>query len=285
MGQANLSAAAGCAQPATGEPIQGDANGATKSASSKQEPFKLFIDRASELDAQRTALIREMEAPLRTSFGPDARLSRFTSVGGRLVVAIDGILPMDEVDEFFRCLQGDAFRCTEFARPDTREFRHHVTEYNVPRFRQTPLFTAIDEATQLFFPRDAESRLEVYRAYTNAVLYGDVAFVHQDSNNSDHVTALLYPNPEWSSELGGETIFYGPDGEIAAAVEPRPGRLVLFHGIIPHKGSPPSRLFFGSRYTTAFKFAPQNEEDDEAETRPRLTIAAGDTGDAPHAEQ
>jgi len=248
-------------------------------------PFKAFIDRAGELAAQRLALLRGMETTLRATFGKAARLAQLTSVDGRLIVAIDGIMPVDEVDEFFRCLQGDAFRCTEFARPDTREFRHHVTEYNVPRFRQTPIFAAINEATQLFFPpRDADSRLEVYRAYTNAVLYGDVGFVHQDSNNDDHVTALLYPNPEWSSELGGETVFYAADGEIAAAIEPRPGRLVLFHGIIPHKGSPPSRLFFGTRYTTAFKFAPQNECDEQTDMRPRLASPAGDSSDAPQPE-
>merc|ERR1712190_442274 len=92
--------------------------------------------------------------------------------------------------------------------------------------------------------------------YTNAVMYGDAAFVHRDSGDHDHVTAIVYPNPEWAPELGGETLFYAESGEIVEACEPRPGRICVFHGSIMHKGSPPGRLFWGARYTTAFKFQP-----------------------------
>merc|ERR1719440_825037 len=86
--------------------------------------------------------------------------------------------------------------------------------------------------------------------------------MHRDSDSGDHVTALLYPNlePEWRAEFGGETVFYDEDREIVDAVEPRPGRLCLFTGSILHKGSPPGRLVYESRFTTAFKFSPSERQ-------------------------
>merc|ERR1719401_3205914 len=118
--------------------------------------------------------------------------------------------------------------------------------------------------------------MQVYRMYTNSVMFGDAAFVHRDSCEPEHVTALVYPNPEWASELGGETIFYDESGEIVEAVEPRPGRLVIFRGCILHKGSPPSRLFWGARYTTAFKFAAEEQPPSFHEAPP----SASRSGDA-----
>jgi len=185
--------------------------------------------------------------------GPEVQLVKSTSVNGRLLFVVDGAVPEDVHGDLYQCLQTDAFRRTEFARPDTREFRHHVVEYIPEKLRRTDLFAVVDRLVKVLFPTQ---ELEVYRMYTNAVMFGDAAFVHRDSSDSDHVTALVYPNPEWASELGGETVFYYEDNEIAEAVEPRAGRICLFHGNILHKGSPPSRLFWGSRYTTAFKFAP-----------------------------
>jgi SM-20-related protein len=37
-------------------------------------------------------------------------------------------------------------------------------------------------------------------------------------------------------------------------VSPRPGRLVIFDGSIPHAGRPPSRICHAPRYTLAYKF-------------------------------
>ena len=57
-------------------------------------------------------------------------------------------------------------------------------------------------------------------AYTNALSYGDSMFQHQDATSLTKyidrdvfVTALIYPNPSWHVDWGGETVFY--DGEHA----------------------------------------------------------------------
>lgn len=209
------------------------------------------VERQRELNNQRITDI------LQRAFGENARLSKAVSVNGRLVFAVDGAIPECVRQKLYECLQTDQFRRTEFARPDMREFRHHVVEYNPERFRCTDLHKIIERLVASFFPaEDGDEPLEAYRIYTNAISFGDAAFVHRDSGDAEHVTVLVYPNPEWGSELGGETIFYDESGEIVDAVEPCPGRVCLFRGNILHKGSPPTRLLWGTRYTTAWKFAP-----------------------------
>jgi len=214
---------------------------------------------AAEVRAQeqrREASSIAVAETVRRSFGKSAELAKATSVDGRMIYVVDGAVPEEEWGRLFESLQGDSFRRTEFARPDTREIRHNIVEYNPERLRNTGLFRSVDCVVQALFPPSAaDRRLQVHRIYTNALMFGDAGFAHRDATDPDHVTALLYPNPDWSSELGGETIFYKENGEIADAVQPCPGRLCLFHGSIYHKGCPPSRLFWGSRYTTAFKFS------------------------------
>lgn len=226
----------------------------------EEDPFSTFEEVTEEL---RKVEKLNQEASQRGTkslakiFGPDISLVKCASVNSCLVFVVDGLVHEEVRDSLYECLQKDAFRRTEFARPDTQDFRHHVVEYSPDRLRRTELYAVVSRLVSLLFPQD---QLEAYRIYTNAVMYGDAAFAHRDANDSDHVTALVYPNPDWSSELGGETVFYDENGEAVLAVEPRPGRVCIFHGCIQHKGSPPSRLFWGSRYTTAFKFAPVTHE-------------------------
>lgn len=201
------------------------------------------------------ALLRASEA-LRDVFGPAVQMVKATSVGGRMVYVVDGAMKDPVREHLYQCLQTDAFRRTEFARPDTQQFRHSIVEYSVDHMSRTDLFRIVCDLVELLFGSQQATPLQVYRIYTNAVMYGDAAFVHRDSCEPEHVTAIVYPNPDWAPELGGETLFYDEAGLIAEAVEPKPGRIVAFRGCVMHKGSPPSRLFWGSRFTTAFKFAP-----------------------------
>jgi len=221
-------------------------------------PGAIFSELTSEaraLERRREEVLDRASAALRAVVGPEARLVKATSVAGRMVFVVDGAVSEDVRDQLYQCLQTDAFRKTEFARPDTREFRHHIVEYSVEKLRRTELFQVVCRLVDALFSSQQALPLQVYRIYTNAVMFGDAGFVHRDSCEPEHVTAIVYPNPEWTSEMGGETLFYDEAGEIVEVLEPRPGRLVLFRGCIMHKGSPPSRLFWGSRYTTAFKFA------------------------------
>jgi SM-20-related protein len=81
------------------------------------------------------------------------------------------------------------------------------------------------------------------RAYANAQTFGMDGHIHTDNTSAEnYITTLYFGHEEWSSDWGGETLFFNSQGaEIIQAVSPLPGRLVHFDGAIPHCGRAPSR--------------------------------------------
>ena len=98
-----------------------------------------------------------------------------------------------------------------------------------------------------------------YLVHRSCVCLVAVSHVHRDASGEREeqcVTALMYPNAEWDSSWSGETVFFNEADLVKLAVMPKPGRLVLFVSSMKHVGRPPSRLFFGQRFTMAVKFVP-----------------------------
>jgi SM-20-related protein len=92
------------------------------------------------------------------------------------------------------------------------------------------------------------------RCYANGMPPGAEGGVHLDSNVSDHYTAIYYPHPEWNADMAGETLFFNPTrDEILGAVYPKPNRLVIFPGTIPHVARPMSSRVNDLRITLMFK--------------------------------
>lgn len=97
------------------------------------------------------------------------------------------------------------------------------------------------------------SSLSLERVYCNAHTFDNIPSPHIDSNLKNALTMLLYGNHIWKPEWAGETVFF-KDGEIFKSVLPKPGRVVLFNSNILHCARVPTRLFFGQRFTVAYKF-------------------------------
>jgi Rps23 Pro-64 3,4-dihydroxylase Tpa1-like proline 4-hydroxylase len=140
----------------------------------------------------------------------------------------------------------------------TRDRRQWILE--LPRFREelAPLWTIVVElgVRARFFTEADRASLRLLRAYCNAVHFGDQLYVHRDCDaDEDHTTALLYANAVWQRDWGGETLFFDEDHEAVAAISPRPGRIVLFDGRIPHRAGAPMRDCHESRFTVAVKIA------------------------------
>lgn len=77
------------------------------------------------------------------------------------------------------------------------------------------------------------------RCYANRMPAGVGGGVHLDSDCKDHLTAIYYPQGEWNADQGGETLFFNRSGsEVVKAVVPKPDRLVIFPGTIPHAARP-----------------------------------------------
>jgi SM-20-related protein len=96
---------------------------------------------------------------------------------------------------------------------------------------------------------------KLLRVYANAHTFGLEGGIHRDNAPGENiVTTLVYAHALWPVPWGGETVFYSQDHEqIVASVLPRPGRVVIFHGGIPHAARAPSRESRALRVTLVFK--------------------------------
>lgn len=179
----------------------------------------------------------------------EPRPARRFDVDGRGIWVFDGLLP--DAAEYAAALDVSPFTRTEVARPDTAGHRHWVNEIPLELLGRHPLSALTLHAVASVRPGAA---FRPYRAYTNHAAFGDVLFTHTDCRPDQHeLSALWYLCSDWDTEWGGETVFYDADEEIAAAVRPRPGRLVVFEGAIRHAGRPPTRICYAPRYTLAIK--------------------------------
>jgi SM-20-related protein len=92
------------------------------------------------------------------------------------------------------------------------------------------------------------------RCYANGMPSGIEGSVHLDSNIDGHLTTIYYPHPEWQPNFGGETLFFNADAsDLTSALYPKPNRLAIFSGTIPHVARPTSHRFTDLRITLMFK--------------------------------
>jgi SM-20-related protein len=96
------------------------------------------------------------------------------------------------------------------------------------------------------------------RCYANGMPAGAEGGIHLDSNIASHLTSIYYPNLEWHPDNAGETLFFNDTrSDLIAAVYPRPNRLVIFPGTIPHVARPISSRCNELRITLMFKTMPE----------------------------
>lgn len=177
--------------------------------------------------------------------------NREVNVDGRPIRVFDDLL--SNIGEYVQGLSRAAFIRSEVARPDTAEYKHWVTEVKLDALVRQPIFEITERAVQAFVRPGFSYR--PYRAYTNVASYGDMLFTHTDCLPDQHdLTALWYLCNSWDIEWGGETMFFDANDDVACAVTPKPGRLVVFDGAIKHVGRPPNRICYVPRYTFAIKF-------------------------------
>jgi SM-20-related protein len=92
------------------------------------------------------------------------------------------------------------------------------------------------------------------RCYANAHTYGSDGTLHTDSKSDASYTAVYYPHAKWHPSWGGETVIFNADkSDISAAVYPRPNRLVVFRGSLPHVARGVARICPELRITLMYK--------------------------------
>lgn len=181
-------------------------------------------------------------------------LTRATQVDGRFIRVYDDLVGLPHMKQLTEAFMVANFVRDEVARPDTAQYRHWALNIPFETASQLVVFQPTLNAVRDF---EGGERFQIYRCYCNHAAYGDMLFTHTDAQpGSVGLTALWYVAPEWNVEWGGETLFYNAHMDAEVAVSPRPGRLVIFDGAIPHVGRPPNRICYAPRYTLAFKLEP-----------------------------
>ena len=177
-------------------------------------------------------------------------------VDGRRVCVYDGLIDAATIAHYYQTLSKMAFARKEFARPATREYKHWVAELSLHQGKELGMYQPSLQAAAAL--NAVDGGYQVIRNYCNYASYGDMLFTHVDcAPGAGHVTALWYICTEWDVEWGGETILFNSGKDAVCAISPKPGRLVVFDGAVPHVGRPPNRICYAPRYTFAYKLAPQ----------------------------
>lgn len=92
------------------------------------------------------------------------------------------------------------------------------------------------------------------RCYSNGAAYGSDGTVHTDSKRAGSYTAVYYPHDHWEPDWAGETCLFNFERtDIVASVYPRPNRLLVFRGDIPHVARGVSRTCPELRITLMYK--------------------------------
>lgn len=97
--------------------------------------------------------------------------------------------------------------------------------------------------------------LKLVRINTNIQFFGQESNFHVDSSpEMSWWTFVLFANPSWSTEWGGQLVIQTAASQyIGLPYIPNCG--VLFDGSIPHKGESPNRFCLSERKSVAFSFA------------------------------
>jgi len=92
------------------------------------------------------------------------------------------------------------------------------------------------------------------RCYANGHTFGSDGSLHTDSVSPRSFTSIYYPHDRWSPNWGGETVFFNrEETDIVASIYPKPNRLLIFQGAIPHVARGVSRICPVLRVTLMFK--------------------------------
>ena len=152
------------------------------------------------------------------------------------------------------------------------------------RFPETPHF-GIEMSPRIFDGSGLHAKLRAeiesrYRCRTTATKriyitesrYGENTLIHADwwegkKKRDLGISAIIFLNPVWKREWGGELLFFDRAREALHCVAPKPGRLALFPSSTLHRGGIPSRLFYDTRRALVVMFAVKADEEPAGKRR------------------
>jgi len=124
------------------------------------------------------------------------------------------------------------------------------------RFFMEDIFDVVCKATK--------SKFEIIDVYANGSTTSQSSSAHVDAHEPDIYIFMMYMNPEWFMQWGGQTIFCNKywdtktnqwnDGTSdTVSYFPKPNSALYFPANIIHLAEAPSRDFLGLRTTVAYR--------------------------------
>ena len=189
-------------------------------------------------------------------------MQKFISDKKRNIFVLDNYFEIGKSEDLFEYARNSYFQCLN-ADHDLNstgvfdsKWRCNLTDQNVK-----DIGLSTDIAKDIFkIPFKNIKELLVNNHYINYSDTFTIDRMHVDTtvvkpNEGSYYTMLIYAQSQWHYDWGGETKFYNNDlTEITLTVIPKPGRIVIFDGRIPHSASAPNRLAKEPRYTYAIKY-------------------------------
>lgn len=130
--------------------------------------------------------------------------------------------------------------------PEVPAFKQQILPPNSPNANDS-CWSMIYNAVARMIPFE----LEIGEVLVNGQQWIHNTIQHTDCTCDNGISWIYYVNKEWNEDWGGETVIK-LDGEWKK-VYPKPGRIFLFKGNIPHHGLPPNESYRGLRATLVYK--------------------------------
>lgn len=173
---------------------------------------------------------------------------------GRRAFILDNVLDEPAADAIHKRFEQLPVTLSDTDRPDTQHVRHLKHEFDAEEWASDPVLNLLSGCARRFLRERRMACGALYRVYANFNLHGDFQFAHEDGEGW---TALAFINSQWDEDWGGEFLLYPQgDSSFAYSIAPSPGRMVIFDGMLRHRGGVPSKLCYDPRISLAIKFAP-----------------------------
>lgn len=146
-----------------------------------------------------------------------------------------------------------SYRLNDIDNEKSKYSRHWVNsildvENNCQYF---PIFKKIDSITRKMY---SEFSLELFEIKAYLSRYGDLATYHQDSESIETLTVVIYFHKNWDIDWNGELLICDKTWEPHLSILPKPGRIVIFNGKLPHRAGIPTKICFEARKSLVFRY-------------------------------
>lgn len=135
---------------------------------------------------------------------------------------------------------------------------------------QTPVYFMVGTVMSLQVQKVLKRRLKIVKIHVNGQTMGQMSTFHKDSNWDDVWTSVLFTNPHWNANHGGEFTLYDPIHGTYRSISYIPNSAALFPANWEHRGAPPLIPEAGMRTSLAVTYCAEEIQENFVRSHPAL---------------